>query len=199
MRAVAGVVLARVGLLGTALVIAALGTRPAPGDLASVAAAALVLAPPLAALGAGAWLLLPIWRRRARRPEDTGRAGGAALRSALRTSLGPAGALVLVVLAARLFGEDAFAVTGFFGICAYALVDPILNLRRTPWLAHAVLSATLFRALFFVIGTIGDLGEGAMVYLAPLMAYPALMVLSGLIAGGRALWRRSAKAAAPDR
>jgi len=75
------------------------------------------------------------------------------------------------------------ALMVFLAVTAYSVADPIIvALRRGSWLAGIAFSVAGWIALFVIgIGTVGKIGDDAMIFLFPFMAYPGAIAVSGIV------------------
>lgn len=102
-------------------------------------------------------------------------------------------ALALAGVAYIVLPEGARWLGIFVAFTGYALGDPLINAFNPHWWINTLLSLLGFIGLFVVAGLIGEIdeaGETGMLFMAPLMAYPFAIGISGLIRLVR--WRRLA-------
>lgn len=132
-----------------------------------------------------------IWRRflsgAGRRAAASARP--AAIRAVLRTSLGRALALFvaavpLMYVAERAARESSIFVA-FLALCGFSVADPLLILRGRSWWAGAGLSLAAWILFFVALIAAGDtihpFGEGGMIFLLPMMGYPVMLAVSGVV------------------
>jgi hypothetical protein len=103
----------------------------------------------------------------------------------LSSSIGRAVAATIVTVGAALMLPRGTRWLGAFAaITGYSVVDPVMNAFRPAWWLHTAQSVAGWVVLLIACGAISEidkLGEGSMVFLAPVMLYPMALGLSGLV------------------
>lgn len=103
----------------------------------------------------------------------------------VRTSAGLAFVTAIVSVPAMIIWRDAAPFIGSLALTIFSLIDPLANIRQRSWWVGAFVSAASWFVLFLVTAAttdiLSDQPDIVMVFLLPLMAYPAAMALSGLI------------------
>ena len=98
-------------------------------------------------------------------------------------------AIALYILAALLMAAypDGQIIPGVIAACVYALAAPWSTALQRHWWAYAGLALLGFCLLFFLLaGTAEALaprgfGEVGMLFILPLMAFPILLIVSGIV------------------
>jgi len=75
-------------------------------------------------------------------------------------------------------------MVSLIGLCLFSVANPLTCALGDHWWRDTVLSAVAWGAIFAAIGALPGLktlGEGAMVYLLPVMIYPVAVAISGVI------------------
>jgi len=104
-------------------------------------------------------------------------------------------AAVAIALGPALFGIDMAWLCAMLALLVYSFAGPLLAYRcRSFWLGALVAGATwigMFALLSAVADAIGRhrSGEGAMVLLLPMMLFPCVLGLAGLLRFGRWIGR----------
>lgn len=103
----------------------------------------------------------------------------------LQSSPGRAAVLIAVTLPFMLLGRGVAAWSGFAAVMLFSITDPFLILRGRSWWAGALVSLPCWIAVFVILGAAatqaGNLREGAMVFLLPMMIYPIALAVSGVV------------------
>lgn len=122
-------------------------------------------------------------------PPDAPGSRPAALLAGLRSSFGLALAIVVLaipgMLLVRLIEPDLPTLVAFLGICAYSVIDPVLNVTRRSWWVGALISFAAWLVLFPVLCVAAEamhrIGETGMIFVLPIMGYPVMLGISGLV------------------
>jgi hypothetical protein len=187
---VLGIVMTTLGGLAFLLMAIIVGAVLLKGEAKDVVMAAMLGLFLLASglpLAGGVWLLRrtdPELGARLRARSREFRAGAltpAGWRSLLLSPAGMALAFYIVSLVLVLVHHDVGSIVSFLLICAYGFWHPIRNLRRPHWWLDTAISFVAFFALTIGVAALTNLKEGAMVYLAPVMYYPAWVIVMGLV------------------
>jgi len=108
-----------------------------------------------------------------------------AIAALLRTSGGLALATAVVAVPLMIVSRAGSGVVGMMAVTMFSVVDPLLNLFRRSWWWGAFVSAGTWFLLFVAFGAVANamqpMGEGAMIFLLPMMVYPAALALSGVV------------------
>jgi hypothetical protein len=133
------------------------------------------------ALGAGAWLLV--------RKDLSGRT----LRGFLsdpRIRVNPAAHAVVAYVCAALvmLAAPKYSLApAFVAICAYSVSAAIACALRRRWFLHAVIAIVAWVILLGALDMTAEalspksIGEGGMVFLLPMMGFPVLLAVSGIV------------------
>jgi hypothetical protein len=124
-----------------------------------------------------------------------------ALVALLRTSGGLALATAIVAIPMMIVSRAGSGVVGMMASMVFSIVDPVLNLFRQSWWRGAFVSAGTWFLLFVAFAAIANglqpMHEGAMIFLLPMMVYPAALALSGVIR--LVMWASTAGLNPPNR
>lgn len=91
--------------------------------------------------------------------------------------------------------NDRGWIVAFGAMMVFSILNPITCLLRPFWWANATVSFALWMIIFVLMSAtagIARMREGVMVFMAPMMLYPAALALSGLCRLGVRRWRASA-------
>ena len=102
-----------------------------------------------------------------------------------QSSPGRAAVLIALTLPLMLPGRDVAAWSGFAAVMLFSITDPFLILRGRSWWAGALVSIPCWIGVFVVLGytatRVGQLREGAMIFMLPMMIYPIALTVSGVV------------------
>lgn len=187
----AGAVLSTAGLALALLAIVAVASVEPPKGVAEALGLAFVLAVACLPLVAGVLLIATTRPGLVSELAGTARAAGSDLagvpwaRVGARVALSPPGLAVLAFAASAaagaVLGREALGVVGFFLTTAYSVLVPIATLLRPHWWLNTGLTLVGFLFLLVGVNEAAQLGEGAMVFLLPFMALPAMVAITGLV------------------
>jgi hypothetical protein len=96
-----------------------------------------------------------------------------------------------------LFGGELAAMISAFGLTALGIAQPMVSAFWPRWWLHAAVGVLGWAILFVTLGVLPQvtaLRESAMIYILPIMVYPAALALSGLVRAF--LWLRQRQRAA---
>jgi hypothetical protein len=105
-------------------------------------------------------------------------------RRLIRTSAGLAFITAAVALLIMAIWQEGSPLIALAGTTLFSIVDPVFNFSRRSWWIGAFISVPVWIALFMTLSltseAIAPMREGAMIFILPMMAYPAALGLSGL-------------------
>jgi hypothetical protein len=93
-------------------------------------------------------------------------------------------AAVVTIAAALVLPRGTRWLAAFAALMSYSVADPLLNAFRPRWWIHTAQSLAGWLVLFVmsaVLAEIDHAGEGGMLFIAPVMLYPAAIGLGGLL------------------
>jgi hypothetical protein len=106
------------------------------------------------------------------------------LRGLMQSSVGLGLAVAVLSLIPMYAYPPLAALVAFFSLCAFAVLDPALNVTRRSWwwgaLASIIVWIVLMSVLVGVADSLQNLRESTMVFLLPFMVYPIALGVSGL-------------------
>jgi len=102
----------------------------------------------------------------------------------LQSSLGLGLSVLALSLVPMFVFPSAAALVALLALCGFAILDPLLVIRRRSWWQGALLSVLVWLGLLTVEVGVADhlqhLRESTMVFLLPFMIYPVVLAVSGL-------------------
>ncbi len=111
--------------------------------------------------------------------------------SIFRQSLSLYTLALIAMIVGRFTGEAGTEwMLGAFALLLFAVVNPLLGIFADNWIKYTVLSAgtllllhvsVVATAALISIQTIEDIRENAMVYAAPVLYYPVMVAVTGVV------------------
>jgi hypothetical protein len=102
----------------------------------------------------------------------------------IRTSAGLAFVTAVATLLVMAIWKEGSPLIALAGTMLFSIVDPIFNFSRRSWWVGSFISIPVWIALFMTLAqtaeAIAPMREGAMIFILPMMVYPAALGLSGL-------------------
>jgi hypothetical protein len=126
------------------------------------------------------------------RPWTTRLARGAAW--LVSTPVGTCVLLPFCTVLPLMWPGEAGSAVAMLALVIFSVANPLLCLVRPPWLVGTSVSCVAFGVSFVAMGAtpgMAAMREGAMVFIAPLVGYPACATLSGIVRA-LVLWKRRA-------
>ena len=104
-----------------------------------------------------------------------------------RNPLGQAASLYVITAALMLAGPEYQLAPAVFAICIFSVASCWTTALQHRWWAYALLAVLGWCLLFLALAATSEaiaprgFGEGAMLFLLPLEAFPVLLVVSGIV------------------